>query len=73
MNKKKYKITLSTLSEDESCLIEYLVIMSLYKKGENPIPKNHKNYSFLTKSNYDLKNIETKQLKDLYKKLKEAA
>ena len=56
-------------TEDDKGLIEYLVVNALYEKGENPIPKNHVNYKYLTKSSYSLKNVETKDLKDLYKKI----
>ena len=77
MKKESTKITTTRLNkffkksttEDDKGLIEYLVVNALYEKGENPIPKNHVNYKYLTKSSYSLENVETKDLKDLYKKI----
>ena len=67
--KKLKKPKKETMKKDDKRLIEYLVVNALYEKGENPIPKNHVNYKYLTKSSYSLENVETKDLKDLYKKI----
>ena len=74
MKKESTKITKTRFFKksttiDDKGLIEYLVVNALYEKGENPIPENHVNYKYLTKSSYSLKNVETEHLKALYKKI----